>query len=31
MEHQTDEYCLVRRLDEAVALYEEIARRWCGL
>jgi succinyl-diaminopimelate desuccinylase len=31
MAHQTDEYCLVRRLDEAVALYEEIARRWCGL
>ena len=31
MAHQTDEYCLVRRLEEAVDLYEEIARRWCGL
>jgi succinyl-diaminopimelate desuccinylase len=29
--HQTDEYCAVRRLEEAVVLYEEIARRWCRL
>jgi succinyl-diaminopimelate desuccinylase len=29
--HQTDEYCRLDRLDQAVELYEEIARRWCGL
>jgi succinyl-diaminopimelate desuccinylase len=29
--HQTDEYCRVDRLDQAVELYEEIARRWCRL
>jgi succinyl-diaminopimelate desuccinylase len=29
--HQTDEYCLVERLEQAVELYVEIARRWCGL
>lgn len=29
--HQTDEYCRVSRLEEAVGLYEEIARRWCGV
>ncbi len=29
--HQTDEYCRVDRLDQAVELYVEIARRWCGL
>lgn len=27
--HQTDEYCLVSRLERSVDLYEEIARRWC--
>ncbi len=26
--HQTDEYCLVPRIEEAVALYRELARRW---
>lgn len=31
MAHQTDEYCLLRRIDEAVAIYTEIIRRWCGL
>lgn len=31
MAHQTDEYCVVERIDEAVAIYTEIARRWCGL
>lgn len=31
MAHQTDEYCTISRLHEAVAIYEEIARRWCGL
>jgi succinyl-diaminopimelate desuccinylase len=30
MAHQTDEYCLVERLDVAVDAYAEIARRWCG-
>ena len=29
--HQTDEYCLVDRLEQAVEVYVEIARRWCGL
>ena len=29
--HQTDEYCLTERIDQAVELYEEIAVRWCGL
>ena len=31
MAHQTDEYCVVERIGEAVAAYEEITRRWCGL
>jgi acetylornithine deacetylase/succinyl-diaminopimelate desuccinylase-like protein len=31
MAHQTDEYCVIDRIDEAVAAYEEIARRWCGI
>jgi len=31
MAHQTDEYCVVERINEAVAAYEEITRRWCGL
>jgi len=29
--HQTDEYCVVERVAESVAIYEEIARRWCRL
>ncbi|HEV7735613.1 MAG TPA: M20 family metallopeptidase [Candidatus Binatia bacterium] len=29
--HQTDEYCLVERIDQAVELYIELTRRWCGL
>ena len=29
--HQTDEYCRIDRLEQAVELYVEIARRWCGL
>ena len=29
--HQTDEYCRVDRLEQAVELYVEIARRWCGI
>jgi succinyl-diaminopimelate desuccinylase len=31
MAHQTDEYCVVERIREAVAAYEEITRRWCGV
>ena len=30
MAHQTDEYCLVERLDVAVDAYAEIGRRWRG-
>jgi succinyl-diaminopimelate desuccinylase len=29
MAHQTDEYCLIERVDQAVAAYEELIRRWC--
>jgi len=29
MAHQTDEYCRVDRIVEAVAAYKEIAQRWC--
>lgn len=29
--HQTDEYCVVERVAESVAVYEEIARRWCRI
>jgi succinyl-diaminopimelate desuccinylase len=29
MAHQTDEYCYVRRIEEARAAYAEIIRRWC--
>jgi succinyl-diaminopimelate desuccinylase len=29
MAHQTDEYCVIERIDQAVAAYEEIIRRWC--
>jgi succinyl-diaminopimelate desuccinylase len=29
MAHQTDEYCYVRRIEEARAAYVEIIRRWC--
>lgn len=31
MAHQTDEFCFVQRIDEAVSIYTEIARRWCGI
>lgn len=30
MAHKTDEYCLVSRLDESVAIYSDIAAAWCG-
>lgn len=29
MAHQTDEYCVVDRIGQSVAAYEEIIRRWC--
>lgn len=29
--HQTDEYCLVERLEQSVEIYVELARRWCRL
>jgi len=29
MAHQTDEYCVVARIEQATAAYEEIIRRWC--
>jgi succinyl-diaminopimelate desuccinylase len=29
MAHQTDEYCVVERIGQAVSAYEEIIRRWC--
>lgn len=29
--HQTDEYCRIERIEQAVELYTEIARRWCGV
>lgn len=29
MAHQTDEYCVVERIDQAVEIYTEIIRRWC--
>lgn len=31
MAHQTDEYCVLDRVPTAVAAYEDIARRWCGV
>jgi succinyl-diaminopimelate desuccinylase len=29
--HQTDEYCLVERIEQAAEAYTRIAQRWCGL
>jgi len=29
MAHQTDEYCVLERVEKSVAGYEEIIRRWC--
>jgi succinyl-diaminopimelate desuccinylase len=31
MAHQTDEYCLTERIEQAVPAYEEIIRRWCAV
>ena len=30
MAHQTDEYCIVNRIDQAVLAYTELTRSWCG-
>jgi succinyl-diaminopimelate desuccinylase len=29
--HQTDEYCLTERIEQAVEIYVDVARRWCGI
>jgi len=29
MAHQTDEYCVIERIDQAVAAYEALIRGWC--
>jgi acetylornithine deacetylase/succinyl-diaminopimelate desuccinylase-like protein len=29
MAHQTDEYCVIERIDQAVAAYEQLIRGWC--
>jgi succinyl-diaminopimelate desuccinylase len=29
--HQTDEYCSMERIRQAVAIYEDLIRDWCGL
>ncbi|HZQ75459.1 MAG TPA: M20 family metallopeptidase [Burkholderiales bacterium] len=31
MAHQTDEYCSMERIRQAVQIYEEIIREWCGI
>lgn len=31
MAHKTDEFCHLTRIEEAVEIYTEIARKWCGL
>ncbi len=31
MAHQTDEFCYVRRIEEARAVFTEVIRRWCRL
>jgi len=31
MAHQTDEYCLIERVEAAVGMYRDIVRRWCGV
>lgn len=30
MAHQTDEYCVIKHVENSVALYEEIIAKWCG-
>jgi succinyl-diaminopimelate desuccinylase len=29
--HQTDEYCLISRVEECMAIFTAIAQSWCGL
>jgi succinyl-diaminopimelate desuccinylase len=29
--HQTDEYCSMERIRQAVAIYEALIRDWCAL
>ena len=29
--HQTDEWCSIKRIEEAEAIYSELIVRWCGL
>ena len=29
--HQTDEYCLVERIEQSVEIFVELAKRWCGV
>ena len=29
--HQTDEYCLVSRIEKATELYAQLVRRWCRI
>jgi succinyl-diaminopimelate desuccinylase len=31
MAHQTDEYCSVERIRQAVAIYEALIRDWCSI
>ncbi len=31
MAHQTNEYCLIERIEQADAIYTELIVRWCGL
>jgi succinyl-diaminopimelate desuccinylase len=31
MAHQTDEYCLISRIEEARSIYIDIARKWCSI
>jgi len=28
--HQTDEWCSMRRIEESVAVFEDLMKRWCG-
>ena len=28
--HQTDEFCYVANIEQAVGLYRDITRQWCG-
>ncbi len=31
MAHQTDEWCSIKRIEEAEAIFSELIARWCGL